>query len=371
MSDLAGYDEIKARHTGRQSGDDDSPLALTIASTLAGTRPPDRPWCVSEWIPRQQVTLLTGDGGTGKSLLALQLMIAATSSTRWLGLSVMPCKALGIFAEDDEGELHRRMKAVADAGQIEVGRLSDMAWRSAVVDACELIELDAAGQVQPTIYYRRLESAVRDFGARLVVLDAATNLYGGDEIKRRQVNGFLTMLRRLALDIDGAVLLLAHPSAAGISTGTGLSGSTHWNNAVRSRLYFVRSTGDDADPDERWLSRPKANYTGAGDTLRVRWTDGAFVPLDEPTGIDRAAISAKAERIFLSLLAQSYSVGTWTCPNPAARNYAPSIFGKHPDREGLGKPAFETAMHRLMKTCQIKIETYGRPSEPRSRLALA
>ena len=64
---------------------------------------------------------------------------------------------------------------------------------------------------------------------------------------------------------------------------------------MRSRLYLVRAEGEDADPDERTLTRLKANYAGVGEVIRARWTDGAFVALDAPTGVDRAAIGAKAD----------------------------------------------------------------------------
>src|SRR3954447_15789691 len=134
------------------------------------------------------------------------------------------------------------------------------------------------------------------------------------EIRRRQVNSFVRLLRQLAIQIGGAVLLLAHPSLAGLNSGSGLSGSTHWNNAVRSRLYFTRTTGDDADPDERTLTRMKANYAGAGDVLRLRWQHGGFVALEEPTGIDRAALGAKADRVFKSMLTTTYAEGSWTSP---------------------------------------------------------
>jgi RecA-family ATPase len=225
--------------------------------------------------------------------------------------------------------------------------------------------------VHPTPYFHQVERSAVEFGARLLILDAATNLYGADEIKRRQVNAYIGLLRRLAIKIDGAVLLLAHPSAAGISTGSGLSGSTHWNNAVRSRLYLTRTTGDDADPDERELTRLKANYAGAGDVLRLRWQRGGFVALDEPSGVDRAALGAKVERVFRSLLAATYATGSWCSASPTARNYAPFVFAKHPERERLAKSHFETAMYRLLKDGRIRTETYGRPSEPRARLALA
>jgi RecA-family ATPase len=52
-------------------------LKVTFAWTLAEKPVPQRRWIVPDWIARQQVTLLTGQGGVGKSLLALQLMVAA------------------------------------------------------------------------------------------------------------------------------------------------------------------------------------------------------------------------------------------------------------------------------------------------------
>jgi hypothetical protein len=82
-------------------------------------------------------------------------------------------------------------------------------------------------------------------------------------------------------------------------------------------------------------------------------------------------MEARAERLFLTLLTTTYEAGAWRSPNPSARNYAPNCFAHHPDRYGLGKPAIEAAMHRLIKTGRIRIETYGRPSAPSTRLALA
>jgi hypothetical protein len=47
------------------------------------------------------------------------------------------------------------------------------------------------------------------------------------------------LLKRLARKHDCAILLLAHPSLTGLNTGSGMSGSTGWNNAVR----FSREDG--------------------------------------------------------------------------------------------------------------------------------
>jgi hypothetical protein len=76
----------------------------------------------------------------------------------------------------------------------------------------------------------------------------------GNENDRAQARQFIGMLRGLAIRHECAVLLLSHPSVAGIASGGGSSGSTAWNNSVRSRLYLSRVVGNDgfeANPDAR------------------------------------------------------------------------------------------------------------------------
>src|SRR3954452_532799 len=74
------------------------PLAFTVASTLAGREPPTREWIVADWIPCRQVTLFSGHGEAGKTILALQLMIAVASGTAWLDLPATTCRVFGLFA---------------------------------------------------------------------------------------------------------------------------------------------------------------------------------------------------------------------------------------------------------------------------------
>ena len=50
-----------------------------IAADLADIPAPERPWTVQDWIPRRQPTVLTGNGGGGKSQIALQLQVAASA----------------------------------------------------------------------------------------------------------------------------------------------------------------------------------------------------------------------------------------------------------------------------------------------------
>ena len=58
---------------------------------------------------------------------------------------------------------------------------------------------------------------------------------------------------------------------SGMNSGDGTSGSTHWNNAARSRLYFSSVKDDDT---LRELQVKKSNYGPKGETVRVRWQRG-------------------------------------------------------------------------------------------------
>ena len=366
--------EINPQHKSNV-GDDAGSLQfeITIASKLAGKPIPERDFIVPGWIPRRQVTLISGDGGTGKTLIAQQLQVAASLGGSWLGMPIIggPMPTFGLYTEDDDAELHIRLNDITSLDGIDIARLDNMYWRSGVVDPCELVEVDKGGMMKKTPYFEWLERTIKQLGAKLVVLDAAANLYGGDEINRRQVKSFITMLRQLAVEIDGAIVLLAHPSVQGIQTGTGLSGSTSWNNSVRSRLYLNREKsdkGEEADPNVRVLTKMKSNYSSTGDKVRVRWTQGAFIALDTSGTLDKAATSAKADRVFLALLKSQYESSVWVSHLHTSRNYAPTTFSLLDDREGLGKDALAKAMNRLLKDGIIAPEQYGRPSDPRFRL---
>src|SRR5690606_30654641 len=82
------------------------------AASLAGKPVKPRDWLVQDLVPGKTVTLFGGDGGTGKSLLALQLAVAVAGGRDWIGRQVKPGKVIFLSAEDDEEELHRRLHSI-------------------------------------------------------------------------------------------------------------------------------------------------------------------------------------------------------------------------------------------------------------------
>jgi RecA-family ATPase len=230
-----------------------------------------------------------------------------------------------------------------------------------------------AGLIAATAIFRGLVALVERVKPSLVILDALADVYAGEENARAQARQFIAMLRGLAIKYDLAVVLIAHPSLTGITTGNGTSGSTAWSNSVRARLYLERvkdEHGREIDADLRVLRIKKSNYGPIGLELRLRWRNGAFVLDDKQGGFDKLAAQANAERVFLNLLTAFESQDRDVSPNRGP-TYAPTEFAKDPDADGVAKRALEVAMAQLLKAGRIRVETFGPPSKKRKRLRLA
>jgi RecA-family ATPase len=183
------------------------------------------------------------------------------------------------------------------------------------------------------------------------------------------VRAFVGLLRGLAIRLDAAVIFLAHPSVDGIKTGRGYSGSTHWNNAVRSRLYFTegeQEEGRPPNPDLRMIELAKSNRARRGEKIYVVWTDGRFVEASEATFVNLKN-EADNDELFLQLLSKRTKQGMHVSSNRSS-TYAPTAMAKMPASKGVGKAALERAMHRLLDMEKIRVEEYGPPSKLRHRL---
>ncbi len=278
-----------------------------------------------------------------------------------------------VSAEDDRDELHRRLSSIAEAEGIDLERLTDLFIVPLAGQDAVIAEPDGKfGLIKPTRIFRGLESLVDRIKPRLVVLDTLADLFAGNENSRPEARQFIGLLRGLAIKNNLAIVLIAHPSLSGLNSGTGMSGSTAWNNSVRSRLYLQtdKGSGDqEVDANIRVLKVMKSNYAAAGDEFRLCWSNGSFHLENHSGGSGRLAASATADRVFFEILEQFEAEGRQVSPSPSS-NYAPTIFSKHPDGKGLSKKAFSGAMDRLLKEGKICIEKFGSPSKQRCRLVI-
>ncbi|CDO38307.1 AAA family ATPase [Novosphingobium sp. KN65.2] len=310
--------------------------------------------------PLGEVTLFTGPGSTGKSLLAQQIATASAAGLNCLGLEVMEGPSLYVTCEDGPSQLHYRQERLCEAMNVPMaslaGKLHLVSLRGALDNPLD--GDDGKGNFAPTPSYHRLAETIRSIGARIVALDNVAHLFTGNENDRGEVTRFVNLLNRLAGETGAAILLIGHPNKSGDT----YSGSTAWLNAVRSQVWIGRvldQDGDEQDPDVRVLTIGKANYAKPGEALRFRWHNWAFV-LDGELPPDKRqemaeVIKANGENsVFLRCLKERNEQQRQVSDKPTAANYAPRVFAKMPVAKGMSKTSLEKAMERLFMAGRIE-----------------
>jgi RecA-family ATPase len=372
VTDVTAETSVKSKPTTQ-------PPTLRFINIAAwdGTAAPEREWVVQDRVPLKNVTLLSGEGGVGKSVISLHLAVATALGRDWLNGLPTPGPALVMCCEDDADELHRRLDRIVEHYSSTFGatyaELGDMHLLSLAGQDAVLAAPNRNGLMQATKLFGRIHEAACDLRPRLIVLDNSADVFAGNENDRAQVRQFVTLLRDLAISANAGLLLTSHPSLTGISTGTGLSGSTAWNASVRSRLYFKRAKtekDEEPDPDLRVLEVMKSNYGPVGETVTVRWKEGLFLPVGGVSNLEKLSGERRAEQLFLTLLDRFNLQGRNACEKPSSPTYAPTLFAKESEaREaGIRKADFEGAIIRLFAAEKICLEPYGSPCRRTSRL---
>jgi RecA-family ATPase len=327
---------------------------------------------VLDRFPLRNVSLLSGEGAVGKTILLQQLAVAHVLARGWLDTLPEPGPAIYLNAEDEEDELFRRYADVARLYESSFADLkNDLHLLAFAGKDAVLAHADRGGLVQPTPLFQQLSEAACDIKPKLVVLDTSADIFAGNENDRSQVRQFVGLLRRIAMAANCAVIVAFHPSLTGISTGTGMSGSTAWHNSVRARAYLRSVTtekGEEPDTSLRQLDFMKSNYSALADSITLRWKNGVYIPEPKLGSLEKLAADAKADNVFLDLLAKYTASGRRLSDSKNSTNYAPRLFVAEPAAKGLSLHALENAMRRLFEAKKIRSEEYGRPSNRSSRL---
>ena len=284
--------------------------ATPLRVTTWGNRTPEpRRWLINERLPAGRVALLTGEGGAGKSRLALQLAAGVASAGHqgeWIGSpGPGPIMGLGdavpsngatvVFAswEDEPEEFYRRLSQIS-------GKAAP--WvEPETLDTLRIVNLVGEGPVwappqgrhistmaELTVTGERLRRLCEQEDARLLVLDPLAAAYAADENSRGLVRAFISHWDAWGQANDCAVLILAHPPK---SAGTTYAGSTDWHGAVRA-LWTLRpeiDKSDDSAPRTWKLEFVKGNYGPRPDPLRLRWDTSGGGLRWEVMGADQGA----------------------------------------------------------------------------------
>ena len=344
---------------------------------------PERQWAIRDRVPLKQAGLFSGEGGTGKSIIELMKNVAHVAAKDWLGSMPEQGPAFYLGAEDDTDELHIRLDAIAKHHGVTFKKLIDGGLRILPLlgqDATLCAVNPKTGKVETTALYRQIYEAAGDIKPKNISIDTLSRAFAGNEIDRSQVYGFAMHMQALAMVAEGSVTVLSHPSLAGIANGSGISGSTAWHGAFRFRQYLKGVNENDKDDggkppdtDFRELEFKKKKYGPRGQTISLKYANGLFVPVGGVSSLEMLARDAKADSVFIDMLRRFAAQGQNVSHRKTANNYAPSVFAGEAEakKHTLRKSEFvETMLKRLFASDKIVVETYGRPSQQSSRLAV-
>ena len=288
------------------------PVAWIIGGALdPDLEIPDQRWIVDQFIPVGEVTSLYGAGGEGKTLVAHQLALCLAAGIPWLGArTARHLRVHAVFCEDHERDLLRRHRTLMKRLGLSPADLGDrfrFSARRGFDNA--LCRFASDGTMSYTPFCDQLYADFADDKADLLIFDTITDGFTGNEVDRGQVNTFVKRGTGRFTSETTSALMLGHPSVAGQQSGSGLSGSTHWENAVRSRLYLQRPEKSQPNTTWRVLRNMKLNAGRRGGEIQMEWVAGLFEPRTStlPQAADQPQIlttqEAARERIFRALAA--------------------------------------------------------------------
>lgn len=322
-----------------------------------------RDWLCPKWLPAGRVTMLTGSGGGGKSLLALHLAVTVISTIgkprepNAKGRAVLADKygdgkaptVLGddgsrpvVFAtwEDENDEFLRRLHWLPDCDREQLGtrlHVVDLTGSGPIWGPLDRRLPDSVATLTPI--GAALEAYVRASNPRLVVIDPVAGAYGANENDRSAVRAWLSHLNRLAADTGAAILLVAHPSKNKESQD--YSGSTDWRAGIRA-LWTLKPepvashvgapnmrTGDASAPARGYaLTLAKANYAKDGRRawLRLRVEHYEKSDVDRPPLFDVGDVRAMVweECSALEALEAYHAWRGWNQPKERGQKTAKS-----------------------------------------------
>ena len=308
---------------------------FTVVSLLDNTEPTPPSFVWDGLVPADHVTLFGAHGGTGKSMIALQLCVAVAAGLPLFGIPTRQGPAVFFSGEDGADLLRWRLRFICeqigvDAAELASGlHLIDATERDPVLFAESQAGGRRTNRTTPT--YDALRAFLVEHKPALVVIDNASDVFGGNEIDRASVRAFMRSLGLLGREVGAAVVLLAHvdkgTSRGGFGSNTeGYSGSTAWNNSARSRLFMSRDKAGDLT-----LEHQKSNLGKLHEPIRLIWPEGGLPQLDEQFGpVVQGIADRNHERSLLKLIYEFTQRGEFVSTATTSRTHAAKLLRHEP-----------------------------------------
>ena len=252
---------------------------LVSLDDLDDSAPP--PHFIASILPADEVTLISGHGGVGKSYFSLAIGLHLVIGRPLGPLDVQQSRVLFYSSEDGAGVLRYRVRRLCEVMRVDPLQLADRLFLLDMSDEDPALHRELVHYVDgekrisfSTAMLEHLAELVRELVPDVVIIDGVSDTYDDDEVNRARVRMFLRTLRRKIARPGRAVVLIGHVNkvtakAGAIENTEAYSGSTAWHNSVRSRLAL---TGDAGAP--LTLQHQKANYGPKAEPIMIEFRDG-------------------------------------------------------------------------------------------------
>jgi len=252
-------------------------------------------WIVPGFLPAGKIVLLTGDGGCGKSSIALSIAADGSRGRPALGLQydAASFETLLISCEDDpSGTIAPRLFS-HDADMSRVRRIKSAS------DGLKNVGFHL-GQVG---FLRKYLQARKDI--RLIVVDPAPAFVWAaraDDHRESELRSLLGPLSDLATEFDVTFLLLVPLNrGAGYKAAVRAPGVVGYVNVSRAAFLVV---DDPDDCSRRWIRPLKTNLSASPPAIAYRLTSleadeaaAAVARMPKLPESDKAAMSASLYRV--------------------------------------------------------------------------
>lgn len=283
-------------------------------------------WLWYPYIPYGKCTILQGDPGCGKTMLALNL--AARLSNGY---------GMPFSSAEPEGPIHILYQTSEDG-------IGDTIKPRLLAASANCNNIRVINEESNPLHFddERIEKAIVSENARLLILDPLS-AYIGENVNLNQAIDVRSAFRKIyavAQRTKCAVLIVSHMNKAnGISALYRTNGSIDICGAVRSILTVCE---DREEKDKRFLVPVKSNLAEKGDAIifrlsdHIEWLESRAVTADEllsSFGSNRDTKQGQAEEELLALLSEE--------DKPAYEIY------NHFEKLGISKRTVENAKKSL------------------------
>ena len=251
-------------------------------------------WLWYPYLPFGKLAMIQGDPGEGKTTLALRLAAACSRGEALPGMvQHEPFNVLYQTAEDGLGDTIKPRLIDAGADESRIFCIDEQEHSLSLLD-------------------KRIESAIRETGARMMILDPV-QAYVGEKVDMNRANEVRTILKKVAAIADQtgcAIVLVGHLNKAmGSNSSYRGLGSIDFRAAARSVLLIGRLK---KEPHVRVLVHDKSSLApegkslafSLGDETGFRWLDGySEISAEELLcGISQETKTAAAEELICMML---------------------------------------------------------------------